>query len=90
MLWRQSPWHNRTQSPLLALQVALPREPVKPRAGFMLSAKALKEFKEIWERKYGETLSDEIAAEEAINMLVLFDAVYKPIRKEGLDEKKTL
>ena len=52
----------------------------------MLSQKALEEFKKIWREEKGEDISDEKAAEEAINLLTLMDAVYKPIKKEWLDE----
>jgi len=54
----------------------------------MLSDKALKEFKNIWREQFGEEISDEKAAEEAINLLTLMDAVYKPIKNEWLKEHK--
>lgn len=52
----------------------------------MLSQKALEEFKKIWREGRGEDISDKKAAEEAINLLTLMDAVYKPIKKEWLKE----
>jgi hypothetical protein len=52
----------------------------------MLSDKALEEFKKIWREEKGEDISDEKAAEEAINLLTLMDAVYKPIKKEWLKD----
>ncbi len=52
----------------------------------MLSNKALKEFKKIWKEQFGEDISDEKAAEEGINLLTMFDAIYRPIKKEWVDE----
>lgn len=52
----------------------------------MLSDKALEEFKKIWREEKGEDISDEKAAEEAINLLTLMDAIYKPIKKEWLKD----
>jgi len=54
----------------------------------MLSNKSLEEFKKIWREQFGEEISDEKAAEEAINLLTLMDAVYRPIKKEWLKELK--
>lgn len=52
----------------------------------MLSKKALEEFKQIWREEKGEDVSDELAVEEAINLLTLFNVVYRPIKKEWLEE----
>ena len=52
----------------------------------MLSDKALKEFKKIWKEEFGEDISDEKAAEQGINLLTMFDAIYRPIKKEWADE----
>ena len=52
----------------------------------MLSDKALKEFKKIWKEQFGEDISDEKGAEEGINLLTMFDAIYRPIKKEWVDE----
>lgn len=52
----------------------------------MISNEALLEFKQIWVDEFGEEISDEIATEKAINLLTIFDAVYRPIRKERFDE----
>lgn len=52
----------------------------------MLSKQALDEFKEIWKKEYGEDISDADALERATNLLTMFDAVYRPIKKEWLDE----
>lgn len=52
----------------------------------MLSKEALEEFKRIYKEEKGEEISDELAVEEAINLLTLFNAVYRPIKKEWLQE----
>ena len=52
----------------------------------MLSDKALEEFKEIWFKQYGEEISDERAVELGINLLNLFDHIYRPVPKEWMDE----
>ena len=52
----------------------------------MLSDKALEEFKKIWREEKGEDISDEKAAEEAINLLTLMNAIYRPIKKEWVEE----
>lgn len=48
----------------------------------MLSKEALQEFKKIWVDKFGRELPDEEAIKEATNLLNLFDAIYRPIKKE--------
>ena len=52
----------------------------------MLSDKALQEFKEIWLKEIGEEISDERAVELGINLLNLFDHIYRPVPKEWMDE----
>ena len=51
----------------------------------MLSEVALQEFKKIWLEEFGEEISDEKATELAINLLTLFDAIYKPVPKSWLE-----
>lgn len=46
----------------------------------MVSATALKEFREIYAEEIGE-ISEEQAMVEAANLLSLFDVVYRPIQK---------
>lgn len=53
----------------------------------MLSKEAIEEFKEIWRKQFGEEISDEKAVEEGINLLTLMNAVYRPIKKEWVDEQ---
>ena len=48
----------------------------------MISDAALKEFQEIWREEIGTEISDEQAMEEATQLLTLFDAIYRPIKKE--------
>lgn len=54
----------------------------------MLSQKALEEFKAIWKEQFDEEISNEKATEEAINLLTLMNAVYRPIKKDWLKELK--
>lgn len=69
------------ESLLLALKVAIPVAPAKPRADFfMLSTQALQEFKEIWKHEFGEDISDDFAVAQAINLLTLIDVIYKPVK----------
>ena len=48
-----------------------------------LSEKTIEEFKEIYERKEGIKLSDESAFELASNLILMFDAVYRPIPSDA-------
>jgi len=50
----------------------------------MISDKALEEFREIWKEENGEEISNESAMEEATQLLTLFDAIYRPIKKEWI------
>ena len=52
----------------------------------MISDAALREFQEIWREEIGTEISDEKAMEEATQLLTLFDAVYRPIKKAWADE----
>ena len=42
--------------------------------------------KKIWKEEFGEDISDEKAAEQGINLLTMFDSIYRPIKKEWVDE----
>ena len=44
-----------------------------------LSEKAIKEFKEIYKREFGETISDEKAQELGQSLLSLFKIIYRAI-----------
>lgn len=52
----------------------------------MLSKQALDEFKAIWKQEFGEDIPDDIATEEAVNLLTMFNAIYRPIKKEWVAE----
>ena len=52
----------------------------------MLTKEAIGEFKQIWREQFNEDISDEKATEEGINLLTLFDAIYRPIKKKWVDE----
>jgi len=53
----------------------------------MLSETAKQEFKQIYLEKYGTELSDSEAADLAINFLTFMNAIYRPVKKEWLDNK---
>lgn len=52
----------------------------------MLSKHALEEYKEIHRQETGKVLPDEVLVDEAINLLTLFNFVYRPIKKAWLQE----
>lgn len=55
-------------------------------ANIMVSEKALQEFKKLWKEEFGEDIPDDKALESATALLTMFDAIYRPIRKEWADE----
>ncbi len=52
----------------------------------MLSQEALSDFKKIWLEEMGEEISDERATELGVNLLTLFDHIYRPVKKKWLEE----
>lgn len=52
----------------------------------MISDPALREFKEIWLDEFGVEISNEVAIEEAMNLLTMFNAIYRPINREWLED----
>ena len=48
----------------------------------MISDAALKDFQAIWREEFQQEISDEDAMVEATQLLTLFDAIYRPIKKE--------
>lgn len=52
----------------------------------MLSKHALEEYKEIHRQETGTVLPDDVLVDEAINLLTLFNFVYRPIKKAWLQE----
>ena len=51
----------------------------------MISDKAIREFKAIWLKETGEEIDDRKAIEEATRLLVFFDAIYRPLKREWVD-----
>jgi hypothetical protein len=52
----------------------------------MLSKHALEEYKQLHREETGKVLPDDVLANEAINLLTLFNFVYRPIKKAWLQE----
>lgn len=52
----------------------------------MLSATALEEFKKIYLEEFGEEISDEKAVELGINLLTIFDKIYRPVKKSWAED----
>ena len=52
----------------------------------MLSHESLEEFKRIWKEETGQDLSDDVAMEQAISLVTMLDATYRPITKNWNDE----
>ena len=52
----------------------------------LLPEGAIEEFKQIYKAEYGKDISDAEALELGINLLNAYDAVYRPVKKEWLDE----
>lgn len=52
----------------------------------MISKEALEEFKKIWREEHGEDISDEVALDEAVNLLTIMNVVYRPLKKEWVEE----
>lgn len=44
-----------------------------------LSKEAIKEFKEIYYKEFGERISDDKAQEMGTNLLLLFKIIYRPV-----------
>lgn len=56
----------------------------------MISEKALREFMELYREEFGVDLDEKTATELAINLLVFFKNIYRPIKKSWLDEYEGL
>ncbi len=52
-----------------------------------LSKKAIKDFKKIYKKEYGETISDEKAQELGQNLISFFRIIYRPIPKDENTKK---
>lgn len=52
----------------------------------MISEQAIKDFQAIWKKQFGEEISDEKATEEALNFLRFLDIIYRPVRKQWVED----
>ena len=52
----------------------------------MISEEALKEFKKIYKEEYGVGIDDKTALDLGVNLLTFFKVIYRPIKKEWLEE----
>jgi hypothetical protein len=52
----------------------------------MLTKQALEEYKKLHREETGTVLPDDVLANEAINLLTLFNFVYRPVKKAWLQE----
>lgn len=52
----------------------------------MISKEALEEFKEIWKVETGSEIDDQKALIEATRLLVFMNAIYRPLKKEWVNE----
>ncbi len=55
-----------------------------------ISKQAIQEFKEIYKKESGKEISDNDAYDMAMNLLLAFKAVYKPIPKDQEKEFKKI
>ena len=53
----------------------------------MITEKALTEFKKIWVEETGEEIEDEKALAEATRLLVFMNTIYRPLRREWVEEE---
>lgn len=54
------------------------------------SKEVIREYKKIYKKKTGKELSNQEAFDQATNLLMVFDAVYKPIPKDKEKEFKRI
>lgn len=53
----------------------------------MLSKEALEQFKAIWKEEYGKEIPDAEALELGTNLLTIFAHIYRPLKKEWVEDK---
>ena len=53
---------------------------------WVLSEKAVEDFKVAVKEEYGEEISDEQATKDALNFLTIFNLVFRKIKKEWANE----
>jgi hypothetical protein len=54
----------------------------------MISEEALQEFMQLYQEEYGVELDKKTATDLAVNLLTFFKTIYRPIKKEWLNEYK--
>jgi hypothetical protein len=52
----------------------------------MISKEAIDEFKAIWKSETGSDIDDQKALAEATRLLVFMNAIYRPLKKEWINE----
>ncbi len=52
----------------------------------MISKEAIDEFKAIWKSETGSEIDDQKALAEATRLLVFMNAIYRPLKKEWINE----
>lgn len=53
---------------------------------FFLPSEAILEYQALYRTEYGKEIPYEEAQRQAVKLITLFDAVYKPIKKEWISE----
>lgn len=53
----------------------------------MLSEKALQDFKKIYRAEFNAEISDEEALALGTNLLTIFNNIYRPLKKEWVQDK---
>jgi len=53
----------------------------------MISSEAIKSFQELYLQEYGEEISDEEATQLGIKLLTLINHVYRPVKKEWINQE---
>ncbi|MBD3245288.1 MAG: hypothetical protein GF335_04855 [Candidatus Moranbacteria bacterium] len=52
----------------------------------MLTEQEIRQFRDLWQSRFGEEISDEKAKEEGLKLVRLVEAVYKPVNKQNLTD----
>ncbi|MDE1970033.1 MAG: hypothetical protein KGI50_00425 [Patescibacteria group bacterium] len=52
----------------------------------MISEEAFEEYKKIYKEEFGADITDEEAMEQATSLLTMMNAIYRPVKKEWLDD----
>ena len=54
----------------------------------MFSNQEIQSFQKLWQKQFGETISEEFALEQATALISLVKNTYKPITKEEFEKYK--